>query len=260
MEDTGILVNVADSVAEITLNRPERHNAFDEGMIAELTECFTRIGADTAVRAIVLRGAGKSFCGGADLGWMRRMAAYSREENLADARALQRLFAAMAACPQVTIARVHGAAMGGGMGLVAVCDLGAAAHEATFALSEVRLGLAPAVIAPYVVEKIGPGATRALSVTGERIDASEAHRLGLVQQVVPASELDGAVARKLESVLQAGPQAIGAVKRLLRAISGKPADQVADQTAECIATLRASEEGQEGMRAFFEKRKPHWTP
>lgn len=259
MEYTRIVIDKVGGVAEVTLNRPEVHNAFDDVMIAELTDCFEQVSANAEMRAVVLRGAGKSFCAGADLAWMQRMAAYSYDENLADARALQRLFAVIAACPQVTIAVVQGAAMGGGLGLVAVCDIGLAAQEATFALSEVRLGLAPAVIAPYVVEKIGLGAARALCVTGERIDAAEAHRLGLVQEVTTAEDLDGAVTQKLEQIEQAGPMAVAAVKRLLRAISGKSPAEAADLTAACIAGLRASDEGQEGMRAFFEKRKPGWT-
>ena len=249
-------IQIDAAVAEVTLNRPEVHNAFDEVLIAEMTDCFGALSGEAAVRAIVLQGAGASFCAGADLGWMGRMAGYSQEENLADAQGLQRMFAAIATCPKVTIARVHGAAIGGGAGLVAVCDIAIAAEEAKFALSEVRLGLVPAVIGPYVLEKIGMGAARALFVTGERFSATEALRLGLVQQMTSASELDAAVQRKVELVRQAGPEAIATAKRLLREIAGRTPDEAADTTAACIAALRVSPEGQEGIRAFLEKRKP----
>jgi methylglutaconyl-CoA hydratase len=259
MEYTRLLVNRAEAVAEVTLNRPEIHNAFDEILIAELTDCFTQLSDDKAVRAVVLKGAGASFCAGADLAYMGKTAAYSHEENLADARALQRMFAVMAHCPKVTIAQVHGAAIGGGAGLVAVCDVAIAAEEAKFALSEVKIGLVPAVIAPYVLEKVGMGAARALFVTGERFGAAEAFRLGLVHQVTPAAELDAALARKTELVRQAGPEAIATAKRLLRAIAGKTPEEAADTTVECIAALRVGTEGQEGIHAFLEKRKPHFA-
>lgn len=259
MDYTHLLLDVEASLATITLNRPGLHNAFDEVLIAELTNAFTHLGENPAVRAIVLAGAGKSFCAGADLAYMGKMATYSHAENLADARAIQRMFAAIAECPKVTIARVHGAAIGGGAGLVAVCDLAISTPEAQFALSEVRLGLVPAVIAPYVVEKIGMGAARALFVTGERFGAEEALRLGLVQQVVPADELDAAIARKIALIRQAGPEAIATAKRLLRDIAGKSPNEAADLTVECIAALRVSPEGQEGIRAFLEKRKPRFA-
>jgi len=256
---TRILTNLRPPVAEVTLNRPDRHNAFDETLLAELTDVFTRLGGAPAVRAVVLAGAGPSFCAGADLNYMRKMSAYTREENVADARAIQRMFAAIAECPKATLARVQGAAIGGGAGLVAVCDIAIAAEEATFALSEVRLGLVPAVIAPYVVERIGMGAARALFVTGERFGAEEARRIGLVQQVVPAAGLSAAVEQKLAFLRQAGPEAVSAAKRLLRDIAGKTPPEVADLTVECIAALRVSPEGQEGIRAFLEKRKPGFS-
>jgi methylglutaconyl-CoA hydratase len=254
-----LVLETSGPVVSVTLNRPEQHNAFDEVLIAELTDAFVHLGEEPSVRLIVLAGAGKSFCAGADLAYMGKMAAYTYEENLADARAIQRMFATIAECPKVTIARVHGAAIGGGAGLVAVCDLAIAAPEAQFALSEVRLGLVPAVIGPYVVEKIGMGAARALFVTGERFGAEEAMRLGLVQQVVSTEELDAAIRQKAELISRAGPQAIAAAKRLLQEIAGKTPSEAADITVECIATLRAGPEGQEGIRAFLEKRKPRFA-
>jgi methylglutaconyl-CoA hydratase len=251
-----LLITSNVAIATVTLNRPELHNAFDEALIGELTDTFTRLGADPEIRVIVVTGAGSSFCAGADLDWMRRMAGYSRAENVEDARTLQRMFAAIYDCPKVTIARVNGAAMGGGAGLVAACDIAIAAEEAKFGFTEVRLGLAPAVISPYVLQKIGPGAARALFVTGERFDAEEARRIGLVQAVVPADDLDTVVEEKGKQVLQAGPQAIAASKQLLRDIADKTPAEAADRTVHAIADLRVGSEGQEGIRAFLEKRKP----
>lgn len=256
MNEPHLLVESRDAVATVTLNRPDVHNAFDDALIAALTDSFTQIGRDASVRVIVLKGAGVSFCAGGDLTWMARMAGYSHAENLEDARGLQRMFAAIADCPKVTIAQVHGAAMGGGAGLVAACDIAIAATEAKFAFSEVRLGLAPAVIAPYVLQKVTPGAARALFVTGERFSAEEALRIGLVQQVTPAGELAAAVQRKVEQVLPAGPEAIAAVKRLLRSLAGRTPVEAAEATVECLAALRVGQEGQEGIHAFLEKRKP----
>jgi methylglutaconyl-CoA hydratase len=256
MSYTRLLLDRAGSVATVTLNRPDVHNAFDEILIAELTEVYTRLNADPGVRAIVLQGAGTSFCAGADLHWMARMADYTPEENRADARALQQMLAAIAHSPKVTLARVQGVAMGGGVGLVAVCDLAIAAPEAHFALSEVRLGLVPAIIGPYVLEKVGLGTARALFVTGERFTAEEARRIGLVQQVVPIEELDAALQRNISLVLQAGPEAIATAKRLLRTLANRTPDDAAEETIACIAALRVGAEGQEGIRAFLEKRKP----
>ncbi|HLK60069.1 MAG TPA: enoyl-CoA hydratase-related protein [Chthonomonadaceae bacterium] len=259
MNPTCLTVTLRSAVAEITLNRPEVHNAFDEVLIAELTEIMTELCADAAVRAVVLRGAGPSFCAGADLGWMGRMAGYSHSENLADARAAQRMFQAIAHSPKVTIARVHGAAIGGGAGLVAVCDLAIADETAKFALSEVRLGLVPSIIGPYVLQKVGMGAARALFVTGERFGAADALRIGLVNEVVAADALDTAIERKLELVRQAGPEAIRTAKQLLRDIAGHTPDAAANTTVECIAALRVSSEGQEGINAFLQKRKPNFA-
>lgn len=253
-----LTLEAREGVAYVTLNRPEIHNAFDDLLVTEITQAFTELGATDSVRAIVLGGAGASFCAGADLGWMRRMADYSEEANRADAWELQRMFAAIAQCPKATIARVQGAAMGGGAGLVAVCDIAIASPEATFALSEVRLGLVPAVIAPYVLQKVGMGAARALFVTGERFDAATALRLGLIQQLAATSDLDVAIQQKTDLIRQAGPQAVATAKHLLTSIADKTPEEAARATVECIANLRVSPEGQEGIRAFLEKRRAEW--
>jgi len=250
----GVSVSASDGAAVVTLDRPETHNAFDDALIADLTSVLNEAGSDPAVRAIVLRGSGRSFCAGADLGWMRRMAGYSREENLADSWALQRLFATLAGSPKVTIARVHGAAIGGGAGLVAAVDVAVAAQEATFAFTEVRLGLVPAVISPFVVRKIGLGAARALFVTGERFDAETALRLGLVHRVVAADQLDGAVESVLQSVLSTGPEAVRAAKRLLDQIEGQTPEDAAAYTVELIADLRVGGEAQERMGQFLSRK------
>ena len=256
MDYKRILVESQGPIATITLNRPEAHNAFDEVMITEITGAVTELSVVSHVRAIALTGAGGSFCAGADLDWMRRVAGFTREENLADALNLQRMFASIAESPKVTIARVNGAALGGGAGLVAVCDIAIAVDFAKLGFTEVRLGLAPAVIAPFVIERIGPGAARALFVTGDRISAEEAQRIGLIHSVASASDLDAVVSRITGSVLASGPHAISETKRLLREINGKTPAESAESTVACIADLRAGEEGQEGIRAFLEKRTP----
>lgn len=253
MTYTHLILDIAGAVATITMDRPDVRNAINEEMIAELADCYQKLAADPSVRVIVLRGAGPSFSAGADLAWMAKIASYTSDENLADAKRTQEMFATIARCPKATIAAVHGAAIGGGAGLVACCDIAIAAEDAQFGFTEVRLGLAPAVIAPFVVEKIGMGAARALFITGERFDAKEAHRLGLVHKVVMKDELDQAVDNAIENVLKGGPEAIAGVKALLAEIAGEPP---ADTTAEWIARLRVGVEGQEGLKAFFEKRAP----
>jgi methylglutaconyl-CoA hydratase len=256
MASNHLIVEIDGPVATVTMNRPDVRNALNEELIAELTDSYKSIGADKNVRVIVLRGAGQSFSSGADLAWMQKMAGYSEAENLADAKRAQEMFAAMAECPKATIVRVHGAAIGGGAGLAAACDIAIAEKDAQFGFTEVRLGLAPAVIAPFVIQKIGLGAARALFITAERFNATEAHRLGLVHKVVAIAELDQSVEETVGQVLQAGPNAIAAVKGLLAEIT---ADSRADTTAECIARLRVSDEGQEGIKAFFEKRAPSFA-
>lgn len=250
-----------DGVLLVGLNRPDVHNAFDETLIAELTSCIETAGGESSVRAIVLHGAGKSFCAGADLDWMRRMAGYGRAENLADANALARMLRTLAECPKPTIARVHGPAYGGGVGLVACCDVAIGAHDAVFALSEVKLGLIPATISPYVVAAIGERHARRYFVTAERFDAGEAYRIGLLHELVTADALDTRVNEVLGAMLLGGPWAQSEAKTLVRAVANRPVDDelVAD-TAARIATVRAGAEAREGVGAFLERRPAAWIP
>jgi len=243
-------------VATLTLTRAEKHNAFDDTLIAGLTRALADLGADDGIRAVVLAAEGKSFSAGADLGWMRRMADYSDEENLADARALAALMQTLDELPKPTIARVQGAAFGGGVGLVACCDIAIAAAGAVFGLSEVRLGLIPAVISPYVVAAMGARAARRYFLTAEAFDAAEALRLGLVHRVVAADALDAAVAEAMARLGDGGPAAQREAKALIRRVA--PAPDVVEETAEWIARLRAGAEGREGVAAFLEKRAPNW--
>lgn len=250
----------ARGVATVTLTRPAVHNAFDDALIARLTETFRSLGADDAVRVVVLAAEGKSFSAGADLTWMKRMAGYSRAENLADAGALADMLEAIDRCPKPTLAVVQGAAMGGGVGLVSACDMAVASTQASFALSEVRLGLIPAVISPYVAAAIGPRACRRYVLTGERFDAETALRLGLVSELTAPEDLDAAAQRLIDTLLAAGPAAQRAAKDLIRAVAFRLPDQaLKDDTAARIADIRAGAEGREGVTAFLEKRRPAWT-
>jgi len=253
---TTVSIERTPPITRITLNRPEVHNAFNEALIAELTEAFESLREDEATRVVILQSAGKSFCAGADLNWMGKMVGYSFAENLNDARALARMFEAIDQCPKPVVGRVQGAAMGGGAGLIAVCDVAVAASDAKFAFSEVKLGLIPAVITPYVLRKIGYGHARALFVTGERFDAETALRIGLIQRVVAAEQLDAAIDAVVQNLLQNGPSAMAAAKMLLHAALVLPPDELRSLTVARIAELRVSDEGQEGIRAFLEKRKP----
>lgn len=245
--------------AKLTLNRPEMHNAFDDRLIKALTEEFRRLERDPAVRVVILAARGKSFSSGADLNWMRRMADYSFEENLADAMGMADLMKTLANLSKPTIALVQGAAIGGGVGLVACCDIALASEDASFCLSEVRLGLIPAVISPYVGAAIGPRAMRRYFLTAERFDAAEACRLGLVHEVLAADQLAERADQLSGLVLRNGPQAMAAVKALVSevALSFLDDDLIAD-TAERIAEIRASDEGREGLSAYLEKRRPNW--
>ncbi len=248
-----------DGVATLTLNRPERHNAVDDSLIAALDEALTTLEAQPAVRAVVLRGAGPSFSAGADLDWMRRSAGYSDAENLADAEALAGMLRRLDQIPKPTIAEIQGPAIGGGVGLVAACDIAVAADGATFALSEVKLGLTPATISPYVVRAIGARAARRYVLTAERLSALEAHRLGLVHEVVPGHMLTAAVARVLDRLAAGGPEAQAAAKSLIADVTGRPIDDALGRdTARRIADRRASAEGREGIAAFLDKRPPAW--
>ncbi|MCB9947700.1 MAG: enoyl-CoA hydratase/isomerase family protein [Rhodospirillaceae bacterium] len=258
MDEQAILVDRADGVATVTLNRPSVHNAFNDAVIAEMTGVLERLGADPALRVLVLRANGKSFSAGADLGWMQRMAGYSRDENLADARALARLMHVLDRVPVPTVALVQGAAFGGGVGLIACCDIAIAADTATFALTEVKLGIIPAVISPFVVQAIGVRAARRYLLSAERFDAAEAYRLGLVHRVVAPETLEEALADQLRRLFDCGPQAQREAKDLIFAVAHRPPADLAEETAARIARVRASAEGREGVGAFLERRKPAW--
>lgn len=247
-------------VATLCMNRPEIHNAFDDRLIRALIDELKRFAADPNVRILVLKGSGKSFSAGADLGWMRRMADYSREENLQDALQLAELMRRLNDFPRPTIALIQGAAYGGGVGLVACCDMVIASHQASFCLSEVKLGLIPAVISPYVVAAIGPRAARRYFLTAERFGAEEACRNNLVHELVAAEELEARGADLCRLLLKNGPDAMSAAKELLATVARGPIDQAMIQdTAERIADIRASSEGCEGLTAFLEKRTPSWV-
>ena len=260
MAEKAIFFNIDDKgIATITLNRPDIHNAFDDVIIAELIQVLDQVQADSAVRVLVLRAEGKSFSAGADLRWMRRMADYTTAENKADAMQLAALMDKLNHLNKPTIARVQGAAFGGGVGLVACCDMVVASDRALFCLSEVRLGLMPAVISPYVVAAIGERASRRYFMTAERFNAAEALRLELVHEVVGKEDLDETVDALINHLLQGGPEALANSKALIFAVSRQPtSNAVIDDTAERITARRASTEGKEGLNAFLEKRTPDW--
>jgi len=246
--------------AWVWMNRPELHNAFDETLIAELTDAFCRLDADPDVRAIVLAGEGKSFSAGADLNWMKRQGAASFESNLDDARRLAALFRTISLCKTPTIARVHGAALGGGMGLASACDICIASTKAQFATSEVRFGIVPAAISPYVVRAIGERQAYRYFQTAERVPAERARELGLVHEVAEPDELDDRVQQIVAALLAGGPLAQAAATDLIRAVAGKPVDDaVVEDTARRIAGLRATAEAKEGLSAFIDKRSPAWA-
>lgn len=254
-----ILTQRDGPVLRVTLNRPEVRNAFDEEVIAGLDTLAANAASDRQLRALVLGGSGKAFCAGADVAWMAKSIAYSQRENLSDAEDLARMLERLDTLPFPVIGRIHGAALGGGVGLAAICDIAIAAEDAVFALSEVKLGILPAVVAPYVIRKIGISAARELFLTGSRFGAVHAKQIGLVHEIVPAAELDAAVTRRLAEVMTAGPRAIATAKALIREIAAAHPNDVIGLTTNTIAAQRVSEEGQEGLRAFLEKRKPSWT-
>ena len=256
-----LAITVENAVGTIRMNRPEVRNAFNETMIAELTRAFQSADADQSLRAVVLAGNGPAFCAGADLNWMKKMSGYSLEENRADAMGLAAMLNTIYMMKKPTVARVHGPAFAGGMGLVAACDIAVAAEEAEFCLSEVKLGLTAATISPYVVAAIGERCARRYFLTAERFSAAEALRIGLVHELVPMAQLDTRVDALLGHLLAASPAAIAASKELVRRVSHGAIDQgmIAD-TAARIADARASADGKEGVRSFLEKRKPSWTP
>lgn len=254
-----ILTEQRGSVLHLTLNRPAVRNAFDEDAIAQLSAAAGAVAEDHDMRAVVLAGAGPVFCAGADLGWMAKAIAYTQRENLRDAEDLARMLERFDTLRVPVIGRIQGAALGGGVGLAAVCDIVVAAEDAVFGLTEVKLGILPAVIAPYVLRKIGVSAARDLFLTGARFSAQRAREIGLVHDVVPADELDAAVERRLAEIRSAGPAAIAVAKALIREVAGANPKEVIGLTTGAIAAQRVSTEGQEGMRAFLEKRKPGWT-
>ncbi len=258
MPESQILVHRQGPIARVTLNRPEVHNAFDEHLIAALTELFEAFAEDGDLRCVLLTGAGRSFSAGADLSWMRRTAEYSEEANLEDARRLERMLRTLDELPKPTIAMVNGAAMGGGVGLVAACDIAIAAERAVFALSEVRLGLVPAVISPYVLRAVGIRACRRYFLTGERFDAAEARRIGLLHEVVAEAELEIRALDIAEAILKGGPEALADAKSLIRLSQSLEGSLLGEATARLIARRRASAEGREGVAAFLEKRPPAW--
>ncbi|MCX7227640.1 MAG: enoyl-CoA hydratase/isomerase family protein [Burkholderiales bacterium] len=261
MTYTTLETTLQQGVAVIWLNRPDVRNAMSAQLIAELTDAVGAAAEDDDVRAIVLAGRGKAFCAGADLNWMKEASAYGPAENRADAGKLAALLRTIAEAPKPTVARVHGPAFAGGLGLVAACDIAIASYDAKFCLTEVRIGLIPAMISPYVIRAMGPRAASRWFLSAEVFDGAEAYRMGLVQEIAPPEELDAAVNTMLGHLLLGGPAALAATKRLIREVTGRPVDDalMAD-TAGRIATARAGDEGREGIASFLEKRKPGWQP
>jgi len=255
-----LIVEKRNTVAIVTLNRPEVRNAFDDVLISNLTQTFLELDNDESVRAVVLAGAGKAFCAGADLNWMKRMAGYGYEQNLADAGALAGMLKTLDRMSKPTVARVHGPAYAGGVGLVAACDIAIGSHDAEFCLTEVKLGLSPATISPYVVRAMGERLARRYFLTGEVIDAGEAYRLRLLSDVSSREELDGAINALLGHLVTGGRAAQAKIKDLVRSVAaGPPDDAMIADTAKRIAEIRVSPEGREGIASFLEKRKPAWV-
>lgn len=253
------LVGVEAGIARVVLNRPEVHNALDDRLIADLAETFAQLGGDPSVRLVIITGQGASFCAGGDLNWMRRTADYTHEQNLADAKGLARMLHVLNTLPKPTLALVNGPAYGGGVGVVACCDIAIAADKAKFSLSEVRLGLLPATVSPYVVRKIGESNARRYFLTAEVFEAAEAQKIGLVHEVVPYAEMAEAAGWIIKRLREGGPEAQAATKSLIARVAGAPIDEaLMDDTAKRIADQRASPEGKEGVEAFLGKRLPHW--
>ena len=256
---SALIVSVQGHVARITLNRPDVRNAFNDEVIAELTQAFTQVGQDPQVRAVVLAADGPAFCAGADLNWMRRMADYTCAENLADAGALAEMLRTIHSCLKPTIARVQGDVFAGGVGLVAACDMAVSVDTATYCLSEVKLGLIPATISPYVIRAMGARAAQRYFLTAERFSAAEAHRIGMVHEVVSADQLDAKVAELTQALVSASPNAVRSCKMLVNEVAGRDIDAaLIAKTVEGIADIRSSTEGKEGVQSFLQKRKPSW--
>ena len=253
------LLRPSPQVAEVWINRPDVRNAFNDEVIAELTQTFSALANDTELRVVLLSGRGKSFCAGADLNWMRAMAGYSWEQNREDAQRLADMLWTLDQCPVPVVGRVQGDCYAGGMGLASVCDVLVAASGVTFCLSEARLGLLPATISPYVVRAMGAQAARRYFVTAERFGAAQAHAMGLVHELCEPEALDSRVAEIIAGLVDNGPQAVKACKQLVRDVSAQPITHaLRSETARRIADVRAGEEGQEGVQSFLQKRKPNW--
>lgn len=252
-------LNVQGGVATLVLSRPEVRNAFNDDVIAEFTQTFGALGAREDVRCVVLAAVGQAFCAGADLNWMRRMADYSHAENLADAAQLADMLRIIYECPKPTVARIQGDVYAGGVGLVAACDIAVSVDTAQYCLSEVKLGLIPATISPYVIRAMGARAAHRYFLTAERFDASEAHRIGFIHEVVTADALDAKVAEITQALVNASPQAVKACKRLVQDVAGQELSaELIARTVKGIADIRSSEEGKEGVQSFLQKRKPAW--
>ena len=256
---THLMVRRDGPVVHVVLNRPDVRNAFNPELIAELAGWAETVPRDRSIGVVVLSGAGKTFSAGADIGWMARTIEYSEEENVRDAEAASRMFGVLNSLPVPVIGRIHGAALGGGAGLAAVCDIAVAEDQATFGFTEVRLGILPAVISPFVIAKIGRSAARELFLTGARFSAARARELGLVHTVVPSGDLDATVNRHVADCLSGGREAISAAKELIAEIWDRALESAIPITATALARRRVSPEGQEGLRAFLEKRKPAWS-
>jgi methylglutaconyl-CoA hydratase len=252
-------IEIKSAVARVTLDRPELRNAFDDALIRELQSSFQKLEKDQSVRIVVLAGNGPAFCAGADLNWMKRMAGYGYDENLADAQALATMLATLDRMSKPTIARVQGPVFAGGTGLVAACDIAVGTPEAKFCFSEAKLGLSPATISPYVIRAIGERVARRYFLTAEVFDAEEAHRIGMLSALVPTSNLDSAVDDLIKHLLAGGPEAHAKIKALIRAVVHRPVDEaLSAETAKRIAEIRVSPEGKEGIASFLEKRKASW--
>ncbi len=254
-----LLVSFSKGIVSIILNRPQVHNAFDENLIAELQEVLCETKENNKTRCVVITGNGESFCAGADMNWMRKMKSYTYQENYQDAYRLSEMLHSLYSLPFPTIAKVNGSAFGGGVGLVSACDITVASSHAFFSLSEVRLGLVPACISPYLLGRIQPGVLRRFFLTGERFSAEKAEEIGLINEVVDRESLDQKVMDYIEKILSCGPRSLAMGKEILAKVPGMSTQEYMKSTAEWIATLRVGEEAQEGLTAFLEKRKPNWS-
>ncbi len=259
MEYTTLKFEKDGRVGRVTFNRPEIHNAFNSTVITEMSHLFNELAYDNDLRVVLLTGEGKSFCAGADLNWMREVIDQSFEQNLEESNKLADLFYQIYTFKRPVIGRINGAAIGGGTGFVAVCDIAVAASSAKFSFSEVKIGVVPACIGPYVIRKMGEGKARELFITGERMKAKRAHKVGLINKVVDDDKLDEEVNELIDAILTSGPDAVAMAKKLVSEVPAMSPDQFKPYTAEMIARLRVSDEGQEGMDAFLNKRKPRWV-